>query len=107
MTEGVKSPIINKLQSNLLMRLSKSLKDRLRPSEGVRPGRPSDPSWNLYGKLPMSEETVQLLSDLAKHLSADDRKVSPMQIAAHLLEVQLKKYSMSQTVSHGKINKCA
>jgi len=55
----------------------------------------------------MSEETVHLLSDLATHLSADDRKVSPMQVAAHLLEIQLKKYPVSQTESPGKINKCA
>jgi len=105
--KGAKSPIFNELQGNLFIRLSKSLKDRLKPSEGARPGRPSDPTWSQSGKLPMSEETVHLLSDLATHLSADDRKVSPMQVAAHLLEVQLKKYSASQTESPCKINRCA
>lgn len=94
-TKGVKSPIFNDLPNDSLGRLSKSLKDRLRPSEGARPGRPSDPSWSQYGKLPMSKKSAQLLSDLANHLSADDRKVSPMQVAAHLLEMQLKKYMTS------------
>jgi len=90
-----------------MLRLSKSLKSRLRPSEGARPGRPSDPTWNHYGKLPMSEETIQLLNDLANQLSADDRKVSPMQVAAHLLELQLKKYLVSDANLSGTINKCA
>lgn len=97
----------NGLRIGSIGRLAKSLKSRLRPSEGARPGRPSDPTWNQSGKLPMSEETVKLLNDLANELSADDRKISPMQVAAHLLEVQLKKYSVPESRSNGKVNKCA
>ena len=55
----------------------------------------------------MSDKTAQLLSDLASHLSSKDRKISPMQVAAHLLELQLKKYSLSDSESNGTVSKCA
>ncbi len=107
MTKRVKRSSSINSQPSCLHRLSKSLKSRLQPSEGSRPGRPSDPTWNQYGKLPMSDETAQLLSDLASHLSSEDRKISPMQVAAHLLELQLKKYSVSDSESNGAVSKCA
>lgn len=91
-TKRVKRSSSISYQHSCLLHLAKSLKSRLQPSEGARPGRPSDPTWNQYGKLPMSDETAQLLGDLANHLSSEDRKISPMQVAAHLLELQLRKY---------------
>ena len=38
-----------------MARLAEILTERLQPSQGRRPGRPSDPSWVLQGKVPMSE----------------------------------------------------
>ncbi|TWU07827.1 hypothetical protein Pla52nx_001192 [Stieleria varia] len=55
----------------------------------------------------MSDETAKLLGDLASHLSSEDRKISPMQVAAHLLELQLRKYSVSDAKSNGTASKCA
>ena len=52
----------------------------------------------------MSTGTVEMLKELASHLSADDRKVSPMQVAAHLLELQLQGYAANLD---GKVNRCA
>lgn len=55
----------------------------------------------------MSEETAKMLSDLAIHLSSDDRKISPMQVAAHLLEQQLRRFSAPDYANHGTVNECA
>ena len=107
MTKRVKNSRRVVTSQNALSRLSTSLKNRLQPSKGARPGRPSNPTWNQSGKLPMSEETVRLLNELANELSATDRKISPMQVAAHLLELQLRKYSVPETKLNGSINKCA
>jgi hypothetical protein len=59
---------------------------RLEPGQGLRPGRPTDASWTRHPKVPMSEATRQRLSLLAEQSSTPGRKVSPMQIAAQLLE---------------------
>jgi hypothetical protein len=69
-----------------LGRLVASLQARLEPSEGRRPGRPTDASWVHHPKVPMSEQTVQRLARLAELASTAERRVSPMQIAAQLLE---------------------
>lgn len=79
-------------QANELQRLTRKLVKRIQPSKGVRPGRPSDPSWIQYSKIPVSEETARLLELIAESVSTQERKISPMQVAAHLLEEQLKKY---------------
>jgi hypothetical protein len=63
-----------------------ALQSRLEPSQGIRAGRPTDPSWVEHPKVPMSEETVRKLNRLAERASAAGRKVSPMQMAAQLLE---------------------
>jgi hypothetical protein len=59
---------------------------RLVPGQGKRAGRPSDPSWVSHPKVPMSEATRRRLSVLAARASDSGRKVSPMQIAAQILE---------------------
>jgi hypothetical protein len=69
-----------------LGKLVASLQARLEPSEGRRPGRPTDASWVRHSKVPMSEETVQKLVRLAELASTPERRVSPMQVAAQLLE---------------------
>jgi hypothetical protein len=70
-------------------RLAKSianLQARLVPGQGKGPGRPSDASWVRHPKIPMSEATGRRLRRLAEQASIDGRKVSPMQLAAHILE---------------------
>ena len=69
-----------------MSRLATVLSSRLEPIQGKRPGRPSDPSWVYYRKIPMSEETLERLEEIAESVSTDERKVSPMQVAAQLLE---------------------
>ena len=69
-----------------MSQLAAVLSARLEPIQGKRPGRPSDPSWVYYRKIPMSEETLERLEEIAESVSTDERKVSPMQVAAQLLE---------------------
>lgn len=66
--------------------LAAALQARLTPTVGQRPGRPTDPSWVHHSKIPMSEETRQKLNRLADLASTPERQVSPMQVAAQLLE---------------------
>jgi len=70
-------------------RMAKLLHDRLTPSMGRRPGRPTDPAWVRHPKVPMTEETIRKLNDLAEQISTPERKVSPMQVAAQVLEQAL------------------
>lgn len=62
------------------------LRSRLAPGQGERPGRPSDPTWTLQRKLSMSETTLATLERVSELLSTDERRVSPMQVAALLVE---------------------
>ena len=69
-----------------MARLAQILHERLTPSQGERPGRPTDADWEVRPKVPMSLATQRKLKRLAKQVSKDGRKVSPMQLAAQLLE---------------------
>src|SRR5437764_6934509 len=69
-----------------MARLAHILHQRLTPSQGERPGRPTNPAWAVRPKVPMSEATAQKLAQLAEAMSTPERKVSPMQVAAQLLE---------------------
>jgi len=69
-----------------LGRLVAALQARLEPSEGRRPGRPTDANWVHHSKVPMGAETMRKLARLAKLASTAERRVSPMQVAAQLLE---------------------
>jgi hypothetical protein len=69
-----------------LAKCVENLQGRLVPSQGKRTGRPSDASWVRHPKIPMSENTQRRLQRLAERASASGRKVSPMQIAAQILE---------------------
>lgn len=71
-------------------RLAEILKARLEPSQGRRPGRPTNVAWVQRPKIPISVETQEALIRLAEQLSSEDRKVSPMQVAAQLLEDAVK-----------------
>ncbi len=72
-------------------RLAALLRERLTPSAGLRPGRPTDPNWVKHPKVPMSEATFQRLERLAGQLSTPGRRVSPMQVAAQLLETSVER----------------
>jgi hypothetical protein len=69
-----------------LARIVATIQARLEPGQGIRPGRPTDPSWVRHPKVPMSDATRQRLIRLAEQSSTSGRKVSPMQIAAQILE---------------------
>jgi hypothetical protein len=79
-----------------MARLARILSERLQPSQGRRPGRPTDPSWVVQGKVPMSEATKARLTELATELSTEGRRVSPMQVAAQLLEETVSHYSIDE-----------
>jgi len=64
----------------------KRIRCRLKPGIGQRPGRPSDPSWKIQRKLSMKVDTFAALERIANAVSTDERRVSPMQIAALLIE---------------------
>jgi hypothetical protein len=72
-----------------MARLAHLLHEHLTPSRGARPGRPTNPTWVTRCKVPMSDRTVQALAALAEGMSTAERKVSPMQVAAQLLEEAL------------------
>src|SRR5271157_4086501 len=72
-----------------LAKCVESLQNRLVPGQGKRAGLPSNASWVPHPKVPMSEGTRQRLVRLAERASATGRKVSPMQIAAQILEEAL------------------
>ena len=72
-----------------LGRLVTDLRARLQPSLGQRPGRPTESTWDRRPKVPMSQATEAKLRKLAERASTPQRKVSPMQMAAHLLEAAL------------------
>jgi hypothetical protein len=62
------------------------LQSRLVPARGRRTGRPTDATWVHHPKVPMSEATERRLADLARQASTEGRRVSPMQVAAQILE---------------------
>jgi hypothetical protein len=72
-----------------LAAIVETLRRRLVPGQGRRAGRPTNPNWVRHPKVPMSEATERRLSRLAAQASASGRKVSPMQLAAQILEEAL------------------
>ena len=70
-------------------RIVETMQARLEPGQGRRPGRPTDASWVRHPKVPMSDATRHRLALLAEQSSTGGRKVSPMQIAARILEEAL------------------
>ena len=67
-------------------RIVETMQARLKPGQGRRPGRPTDANCVRHPKVPMSDATRQRLTRLAEESSRSGRKVSPMQIAAQILE---------------------
>ena len=69
-----------------LARVVETIQARLVPGHGLRPGRPTDASWVRHPKVPMSDATRHRLDLLAERFSTNGRKISPMQIAAQIIE---------------------
>jgi hypothetical protein len=69
-----------------LARVVEQLRSRLVPGQGRRLGRPTDARWVKHPKVPMSESTQRRLVRLAEKVSGGGRKISPMQLAAQILE---------------------
>lgn len=68
-------------------RLAQVLTEKLTPGKGKRPGRPGNAAWGKRPKVPMSAETFTSLRRVAERLSkGQGRKISPMQVAAQILE---------------------
>lgn len=65
-----------------LLQLRAEVARRLRSTGG----RPTDPSWNVQRLVPFRDARWQELTELARQLSTDERKVSPGQLAAILIE---------------------
>jgi hypothetical protein len=80
-----------------MARLAHFLYERLTPSQGERPGRPTNPSWVIRPKVPMSQATAKKLARIAKVLSSRGRKVSPMQVAAQLVEQAVAKVQVKDS----------
>jgi hypothetical protein len=74
-----------------MARMAQLLHQRLTPSQGERPGRPTNPNWVIRPKVPMSKATARKLAEIAAEISNSERKVSPMQVAAQLLEQAVQK----------------
>jgi hypothetical protein len=78
-------------------RLGAILRERLEPSPGKRPGRPTNLAWDRRPKVPMSAETEARLAELAAFVSGPERKISPMQVAAEILEHAVSSYFRGRT----------
>jgi len=77
----------------MIARIIDALQSRLSPGMGSRPGRPTNPEWSQHPKVPMSSATQRKLERLAQQYSTPRRKLSPMQVAAQLLEEVLESCS--------------
>jgi len=69
-----------------LARIIEQLQSRLIPGQGRRAGRPTEAQWVRHPKVPISEATQRRLIRLAQEASTSGRKISPMQLAAQILE---------------------
>jgi hypothetical protein len=69
-----------------MARIIETMQARLSPGQGRRPGRPTNSNWVRHPKVPMSDATKERLTLFAEQISTESRKVSPMQVAAQILE---------------------
>jgi hypothetical protein len=68
------------------LQLAAELAERLQPGRGARPGRPTDPEWAVRRLVGFRRETWQRLGQIAADASTPQRRVSPAQVAAMLIE---------------------
>jgi hypothetical protein len=67
-----------------VLQLQSELAERLQTGAGA--GRPSDPTWTIRRLVGFRPDTWQALAELAAQLSTPERRVSPGQVAARLIE---------------------
>jgi hypothetical protein len=72
-----------------LARIVETVQARLETGQVLRPGRPDDGSWVRHPRVPICDATRRCLEQLAEQSSVEGRKVSPVQIAARILEEAL------------------
>lgn len=51
-----------------------------------RGGRPTDPDWTLKRPIPFKPETWEALERIAAAVTTSERRVTPGQVAAHVIE---------------------
>jgi hypothetical protein len=68
------------------MALAGALREQLKPGSGRRPGRPTNPKWEMRRQVPFSRETWARLEECAAAASTPERRVSPAQVAAEILD---------------------
>jgi hypothetical protein len=68
------------------LQLAAELRARLRPAAGARAGRPTDPDWAVRRLVGFRPETWHRLAEIAEEISTPQRRVSPAQVAALLVE---------------------
>jgi hypothetical protein len=83
-----------------MARLARIMHRRLTPSQGERPGRPTDAAWENRPKVPMTDATHRRLTQIAEQLSTPERRVSPMQVAAQLLEEAVARVPINAEVNN-------
>ncbi len=79
---------VKKLQGPLgLLALREEIRNRLHSTGG----RPTDPAWKERRCVPFKSEIWNKLMILAGKMSTEDRKVTPAQVAAILVEREVEK----------------
>jgi hypothetical protein len=73
------------------------LQSRLVPNQDLRLERPSELNWVESPKIPMSKQTIAKLKLLAVQASHGERIISPMQIAAQILEDSLSQLTLKES----------
>jgi hypothetical protein len=66
--------------------LAAELAARLKPGDGIRPGRPTDPAWDVRRLVGFRRSTWHELTEIARQASSVRRRVTPSQVAALLVE---------------------
>jgi hypothetical protein len=69
-----------------ILQLQAELAEQLRPPSGAQAGRPSDPEWTIRRLVGFRPETWRALGEIAAQASTSQRRVSPGQVAARLIE---------------------
>jgi hypothetical protein len=68
------------------LQLAAELRERLRSGAGARPGRLTDPDWEVRRLVGFRPETWRRLGEIAEEVSTPERRVSPARVAALLIE---------------------
>jgi hypothetical protein len=80
-----------------VLELQAELAERLRTHSSA--GRPSDPDWTIRRLVGFRPETWRALTEIAARASTPQRRISPGQVAARLIEDGLERVRASSTPS--------